>query len=194
MSSDTLPQPSESPRDVLKRKRDDWRRRIAAWWHSLGAPAAPPPGNTTARSASGASHPARRRSGRTQKRMIWISGAALIVLAFVNEVLTKSEHGPLWRVLVAIAAFLYLWWLGSLVFDLVFVWHRYIQADAAHKFLREEVAPADFKPENDPPTDEDSSGKTSLIPPSTPGPAGEGPSIPAPWNPKISAEWTWPAT
>jgi hypothetical protein len=38
-----------------------------------------------------------------------------------------EEIGPLWPVFIATVAFLYLWWLGSLLFDLSFVWHLYIR-------------------------------------------------------------------
>jgi hypothetical protein len=47
----------------------------------------------------------------------------------------------LWPVFVAAAAFFYLWWLTALLFDLVFVWHRYIRHSAAVADLRELQAP-----------------------------------------------------
>ena len=34
-------------------------------------------------------------------------------------------------------AFLYLWWLGILLFDLTFVWHRYIRCSVAIDTLRQ---------------------------------------------------------
>jgi hypothetical protein len=97
--------------------------------------------------------PKRRGSGRGQKPMIWLAGAVLAAFAIANEVLATAEHGPLWRVFVGILAFLYLWWLSSLLFDLVFVWHLYIQGDAAHRFLREHVQKKSFRPKDDPPTE-----------------------------------------
>jgi hypothetical protein len=39
-------------------------------------------------------------------------------------------------VVLAAAAFLYLWWLAAHLFDLVFVWHRYIRSSLANKMLR----------------------------------------------------------
>src|SRR4029077_17257756 len=41
----------------------------------------------------------------------------------------KEAHdiGPLWPVFLGTAAFLYLWWLGALLFDLVFVWPLFIR-------------------------------------------------------------------
>jgi len=35
--------------------------------------------------------------------------------------------GALWPVLIATLAFLYLWWLAALLFDLVFIWHLYVR-------------------------------------------------------------------
>jgi hypothetical protein len=38
-----------------------------------------------------------------------------------------GDIGPIWPVFLATAAFLYLWWLAALTFDLVFVWHLHIR-------------------------------------------------------------------
>ena len=38
-----------------------------------------------------------------------------------------QSHPPIWPLLLGAAAFLYLWWLATLLFDLSFVWHRYIR-------------------------------------------------------------------
>ena len=43
--------------------------------------------------------------------------------------------GRLWPLLLAAAAFIYLWWLAILLFDLVFAWHRYIRHSVAHNYL-----------------------------------------------------------
>jgi hypothetical protein len=37
---------------------------------------------------------------------------------------------------LATAAFLYLWWLAALVFDLVVIWHYYIRRSVAMDRLR----------------------------------------------------------
>ncbi len=42
----------------------------------------------------------------------------------------------LWPVVLASLVFLYLWWLVALLFDLVFVWHRYIRYSSDVGFLR----------------------------------------------------------
>jgi hypothetical protein len=56
--------------------------------------------------------------------------AACIVLANLLSIdfsknLPKFEQS-LWALVLANAAFLYLWWLAALLFDLVYIWHRYI--------------------------------------------------------------------
>ena len=61
--------------------------------------------------------------------------ARLENLRNVKPVLTARE--PVWPVLVAGAFFLYLWWLATLLFDLAFVWQRYIRRSVAHDRLRE---------------------------------------------------------
>jgi hypothetical protein len=177
MSSDTLPipEPSENAIETMKRKLQAWWKRAPGFWRALWTPAKPPPGNVTAEGASASANPPERRSGRAQKRMVWITGTALFLLALGNQVIAPAEHGALWRVLVAIIAFLYIWWLGSVLFDLVFIWHRYIEADAAHHFLRHQVQPENFLPKNDPPTDEAGPGRMARIPPSTPRPGGDRP-------------------
>ena len=48
----------------------------------------------------------------------------------------NKDHGPLWPVFLALVGFLYLWWLAALVFDLIFVWHSYIQNSLAMDHLR----------------------------------------------------------
>jgi hypothetical protein len=44
---------------------------------------------------------------------------------------------PLWPALSAGGIFLYLWWLASLIFDLTFVWHRYIRSNVALSHMDE---------------------------------------------------------
>jgi hypothetical protein len=56
-----------------------------------------------------------------------------------------QAHPPIWPVVLASAAFLYLWWLSALIFDLAFVWQRYVRRSEVLKRLREwkgEAAPS----------------------------------------------------
>ena len=51
----------------------------------------------------------------------------------VTQVL--AAHPPVWPVLLSGAAFLYLWWLAALIFDLAFVWQRYVRNSVANDRL-----------------------------------------------------------
>ena len=46
------------------------------------------------------------------------------------------EQGPIWPVFLAGAAFLYIWWLAIVLFDLTFVWHLYIRWPGAENYIR----------------------------------------------------------
>jgi hypothetical protein len=83
--------------------------------------------------------------------MIWLVGAGLFALAIYNSLDAPEDYGPLWRVFGGIAAAMYLCWLAAMLFDLVFVWHRYIRCAVAMKFLRAEVARADLGIKGDSP-------------------------------------------
>jgi hypothetical protein len=56
-------------------------------------------------------------------------------IARVKPFLTARP--PVWPVLLAAAGFLYLWWLATLIFDLAFVWQRYVRRSVANERLRE---------------------------------------------------------
>jgi len=47
-----------------------------------------------------------------------------------------TARPPVWPVLLAGALFLYLWWLATLVFDLAFVWQRYVRGSVVNDRLR----------------------------------------------------------
>lgn len=55
----------------------------------------------------------------------------------IYRIAQGEAKGEMWPVLLALAGFLYLWWLAALMFDLVFVWHIYIQNSQAMERLRE---------------------------------------------------------
>jgi hypothetical protein len=60
----------------------------------------------------------------------------LIVLAVVGSRIYVSlsasfgDRGSLWGMLLGAVAFLYLWWLAVVMFDLIFVWHHYVRGSA----------------------------------------------------------------
>jgi hypothetical protein len=48
-----------------------------------------------------------------------------------------ASQPRIWPVLLAGVAFLYLWWLSILLFDLAFVWHRYVRRSVANLRLQQ---------------------------------------------------------
>lgn len=69
--------------------------------------------------------------------LMLLSGATVIfVIVRLLVQNPPAEDQKLWPVVLAAAAFLYLWWLAAHLFDLVFVWHRYIRFSFANKMLR----------------------------------------------------------
>lgn len=72
--------------------------------------------------------------------MIALGGLAIAGL--VAFVVIENLQGPLWPVFLAGAAFLYLWWLAALLFDLVVVWHLYIRSSLINTRIRAMMAPA----------------------------------------------------
>ena len=93
-----------------------------------------------------------RRQARVGRRVLVGSGA-VAVLAMVIGRLSEADTGaPAWPVVLAGAAFLYLWWLGILLFDLAFVWHRYIRQSVAVRTLAQWRRGQDAKAEIDLPS------------------------------------------
>lgn len=62
-------------------------------------------------------------------------------LVWTDPIPQAKGRGPMWPVFLAGAGFLYLWWLAALLFDLAFVWHRYIRHSQAVDQLRKLVKP-----------------------------------------------------
>jgi len=60
-----------------------------------------------------------------------------IVWYLVFSIHATATDAPVWPLVLAGAAFLYLWWLAALIFDLVFVWHRYIRSNTTPKLLKD---------------------------------------------------------
>ncbi|MGC3988368.1 MAG: hypothetical protein QM796_01540 [Chthoniobacteraceae bacterium] len=64
--------------------------------------------------------------------------SAFIIHGVLAEHLARTDN-PLWPLLLAVLGFLYLWRLAALIFDLSFIWHRYIRANEAVNFLRDKI-------------------------------------------------------
>lgn len=71
--------------------------------------------------------------------LLWPKGPfenpGLKAIKTVTEVL--AAHPPAWPVLLSGAAFLYIWWLAALIFDLAFVWQRYVRNSLALDRLKQ---------------------------------------------------------
>jgi len=77
-----------------------------------------------------------RKPSIARRTLIGLGTAAVLLMVVTQILRTKLEHHPaVWPLVLAGAAFLYLWWLGILTFDLAFVWHRYIRNSVAVKTL-----------------------------------------------------------
>jgi hypothetical protein len=77
--------------------------------------------------------------------LMLLSAATTIFTISSLLIQNPPDQLRLWPVVLAAAAFLYLWWLAAHLFDLVFVWHRYIRTSFANKVMRSfhpELTPA----------------------------------------------------
>jgi hypothetical protein len=81
----------------------------------------------------------RSRWNRAGVRTLLVSGGVVVVALVAALVWTGDEkdRGPLLPLVLGCLAFFYLWWLAVLLFDLVFVWHRYVRYSVAVRDLRE---------------------------------------------------------
>ena len=87
--------------------------------------------------------PRRPKLGR---RVLIGFGTAMVAFIIVKRLYEGSSEIPVWPVVLAGLAFLYLWWLGILLFDLTFVWHRYIRRSVAVETLLQWRCHRDAKP------------------------------------------------
>jgi len=77
--------------------------------------------------------PRRPRWGR---RVLVVTGTVAVVSVIVAEAVRQSAVSEFWPAALASVGFLYVWWLGICLFDLTFLWHRYIRRSVAVKTLR----------------------------------------------------------
>jgi len=80
------------------------------------------------------------RPGWGAKPMIVLGGIGITGL--VGYAVIQNLQGQIWPVFLAGAAFLYLWWLAALLFDLVVVWHLYIRSSLINTRIRAMASPA----------------------------------------------------
>ena len=67
------------------------------------------------------------------KPLIVLASIATIRIAVV---LLDGNKITVWPIALSMAAFIYIWWLAALIFDLVFVWHRYICSNETVTILK----------------------------------------------------------
>lgn len=68
------------------------------------------------------------RSGVRALPILGLLGTFGLVGAQLYQAYAQGQHDiAVWPVLLASAAFFYLWWLGALLFDLVFVWNVHVR-------------------------------------------------------------------
>lgn len=68
--------------------------------------------------------------------MVAVGSAVAFSLILVN-VIADADHLEILPVLIGGGAFLYLWWLSVLVFDLSFIWHQYIRNSLALRRMQD---------------------------------------------------------
>jgi ABC-type multidrug transport system fused ATPase/permease subunit len=71
---------------------------------------------------------------------VWFMVTAGSLAAFslvIANIMDDVDHKEIFPVLVGAVAFLYLWWLSVLVFDLSFIWHQYIRKSLALHRMQE---------------------------------------------------------
>lgn len=80
-------------------------------------------------------------------RWTLLGSGTLAVAAIVIGRLGEMENAPpVWSIVLAGLLFLCLWWLGILMFDLTFVWHRYVREAVYVQVLRSWSRHEDAKP------------------------------------------------
>ena len=86
------------------------------------------------------------RNPRYGRRTLLGAGVLALLVMVAGRLIENSAQHPAWPVVLAGLAFLYLWWLGILLFDLTFIWHRYIRNSVAVETLRQWRSRHDAKP------------------------------------------------
>jgi len=76
------------------------------------------------------------RKPRWGRRVIVGMGTLMTVLIVGVRLWGDLEDKALWPVVLGGVLFLYAWWLAILIFDLAFVWHRYVRNSVALDTLR----------------------------------------------------------
>jgi len=65
-----------------------------------------------------------------------LSLGGVVALMILWHLISPLKEYSLWPLLLANLAFLYLWWLAALIFDLSYIWHQYIRSSWTTKTLQ----------------------------------------------------------
>jgi hypothetical protein len=78
-----------------------------------------------------------RRNPRQADLILVLAGLISTAGLIVRIVYLRGEEprAEIWPVVLAAIAFFYLWWLTAMLFDLTFVWQRYVRESAASNHL-----------------------------------------------------------
>ncbi|MDR5827623.1 MFS transporter [Caballeronia sp. LP006] len=76
------------------------------------------------------------RKPRWGRRVLVAAGTLMTILIVGVRLWGDLANKPLWPVVIGALLFLYAWWLAILIFDLAFVWHRYVRNSVALDTLR----------------------------------------------------------
>src|SRR5690606_11048417 len=79
------------------------------------------------------------RATHLMRQMLLWSALTLGLVLVLDWTAHRDSRGPIWPLLFAFAGFLYLWRLGAIMFDLGYIWHRYIRWSRSSDYLREAV-------------------------------------------------------
>lgn len=79
------------------------------------------------------------RKPRWGRYSLVATGAVVVLFILVRQGIVIGGKDALWPAVLAALASLYLWWLGILLFDLTFIWHRYIRQSVAIDTLKQWV-------------------------------------------------------
>ncbi len=94
-----------------------------------------------------------RKRARFARHLLMGVGALVVSVMVVGRMIEAADSKAslsdtsVWPVVLAALAFFYLWWLGILLFDLAFIWHRYIRYSVAVRTLSEWHRGKDARPE-----------------------------------------------
>jgi hypothetical protein len=83
-------------------------------------------------------YPPLRLFARGMRPLLIVGGLAAAALVAYRILRTPvASQKSFWPLLLGGAAFIYLWWLAALLFDLAFTWHRYVRHAVWQQYLRQ---------------------------------------------------------